>query len=69
MKVGGKEIKIETGEIVELKEGEFIQILVPFSDNRTAVHLTVINGKLEIAGGSSIIDRILGPGMAEKVQE
>ena len=68
MKVGNQELKIETGETVELKEGEHIQLLIPFSDGRTAVHLSVINGKLEISGGSSVIDSINGPGMAEKVK-
>ncbi len=69
MKIGDQEIKIETDEAVELKEGEHIQLLVPASMGRTAVHLSVINGRLEITGGSSIICGIVGPGMAEKVRE
>ncbi len=68
MKVGEKEIRIGIGEAVELEEGESIQLLVPFSDGLTAVHLSVINGKLEISGGASIIDSINGTGMLEKVR-
>jgi hypothetical protein len=68
MKVGNQEIEISLGEAVELKEGESIQLLVPASDSRTAVHLSVICGKLEICGGASIIDSINGPGMALKVK-
>ncbi len=48
MKVGGQEIKIETGETVELEESEFIQLLAPASLGITAVHLQVMLGKLEI---------------------
>jgi len=69
MKVGDQKLEIEPGEAVELEEGEFIQLLVPASLGRTAVHLSVICGKLEIAGGASVIDSIKGPGMAEKVTE
>ena len=69
MKVGDKELKISLGEAVELFEGEGIQLLVPASLGHTAVHLSVMNGKLEIAGGASIIDRIIGPGMPNKVYE
>lgn len=54
---------------VELKEGESIQLLVPMSDGRTCVHLEVINGMLQIAGGASIIYSISGLGMKEKVEE
>jgi hypothetical protein len=68
MKIKGREIEIETGEAVELEEGECIQLLVPFSDNRTAVILSVINGQLEISGGADIISSINGPGMAKKVR-
>ncbi len=69
MKVGDQEIKISLGEAVELKEGESIQLLVPASDSRTAIHLSVICGKLEISGGASIIDSINGPGMAGKINK
>ncbi|MBD3359628.1 MAG: hypothetical protein GF365_02905 [Candidatus Buchananbacteria bacterium] len=44
-------------------------MIVPASDSRTAIHLSVINGKLEITGGASIINSINGPGMAEKVNK
>lgn len=68
IKIKGKKIEINTGESVELEEADFIQIIVPQSDGRTSVHLAVINGKLEISGGASIIDSINGPGMSEKVR-
>lgn len=68
MKFQGQEIKIKTGEAIELREGEFIQLVVPASDCRTSVHLEVINGRLEISGGADIISGINGPGMAEKVR-
>ncbi|MBN1326148.1 hypothetical protein JW977_04205 [Candidatus Falkowbacteria bacterium] len=68
MKIGNQEIKTKTGEAVELHEGEYIQLLVPASMGRTSIHLSVICGKLEIAGGSSIISNISGPGMIEKVR-
>lgn len=69
MRVGDQKFKISLGETVELQEGEAIQLLVPASDSRTAVHLSVICGKLEISGGASIIDSINGPGMAEKINK
>ena len=52
---------------IQLKEGEYVQLLVPAGDRRTCVQLSVIGGKLEICGGSSIIDSIKGVGMAELV--
>lgn len=68
MKVGDHDFKIGAGEVIELKEGESIQMVVPASMGRTTVHMSVTNGLLEITGGSSIIDSINGPGMIEKVR-
>jgi hypothetical protein len=51
---------------IELEEDDQVQLLVPASMERTAVHLEVMNGKLVIAGGSSVISEISGDGMREK---
>jgi len=66
----GKWEKIEGCERIELEHDDKIQLLVPASLIRTSVNLVVTKrGKLEIAGGSSIIEEISGPGMSEKVKE
>lgn len=55
--------------VVELGPNERIQLLVPASMGRTCVHLDVNpSGKLQITGGSSIIEGIVGEGMAEKLK-
>lgn len=55
--------------IIRMDHGERAQPIVPAGMERTAVHLAVTqNGKLDIAGGSSVIEAISGPGMKEKVE-
>lgn len=56
-------------EVVQLDEGDCVQLLVPASQGRTCVYLTVMLGKLCIGGGASIIDEIKGEGMLAKVKE
>lgn len=47
-----------------------VQIIVPASVGRTAVHLEIDHeGKLCISGGSSIIGEIIGPGMIQKIKK
>ena len=65
----GKWEKIKGCEGIELEHDDRIQLLVPASLGRTCINLVITKrGKLEIAGGSSIIEEISGPGMAEKVK-
>ena len=55
--------------VIDLESDERLQLFVPTSMGRTCVHLEVTSsGKLQITGGSSIIEGIIGQGMAEKVK-
>ena len=55
-------------EVMLKDEGKGIRLTVPGSAmDRTCVYVTLENGKLVICGGSSIVARIEGDGMREKV--
>jgi len=56
-------------EVIELEKDDQIQLLVPASEERTCVYLSVSwDGKLNIEGGSSVISEISGDGMREKIK-
>ncbi len=68
MKLNGIPIKTEKNTMVELEKGDRIQLTAPASLGQTYVYLEVNRaGMLNITGGSSIIGKISGLGMWQKV--
>jgi hypothetical protein len=56
--------------VVELGQGEEVQLLCPASEGRTCVYIGVSpEGKLTIEGGSSIVEKISGDSLRKKVQD
>ena len=53
---------------VEMNSSDEIRLSVPASEGQTVVRLSVDRGRLVITGGASIIAKIVGPGMAKKIQ-
>ncbi len=54
------------GEILKLKERDVVQIFVP-ADKSLSIRLEVRLGKLFISGSASLINKIVGVGMSQKV--
>lgn len=68
MKINGLSVKTENDAVIELEKGDRIRLTTPASLGRTCVYLEVSpGGMLNIAGGSSIIGKISGLGMWQKL--
>lgn len=53
--------------VVVVKDGDLVYLTVPHAEGKTCVYVTNENGKIVLTGGASIIKRIEGEGMKEKV--
>ena len=68
MKINGIPIKVKADTVIELEKEDRIQLTAPAGMGRTCVYLEVNPcGMLNITGGSSIIGKIAGLGMWQKV--
>lgn len=52
-----------------LKNGEQILITTEENNGKTYIYITASNGKINIEGGASVIGKISGYGMANKVTD
>jgi len=56
-------------KVIVVNEGDDVRLTVPGQEGKTCVYVSLINGKLVLEGGVSIIGSIEGSGMIEKVRE
>jgi hypothetical protein len=52
-----------------LKNGEQVLITTEENNGKTYIYITASNGKINIEGGASVIGKISGYGMANKVTD
>lgn len=68
MRINGIPIEAGQGTIIELEKMDKIRLTAPAGAGQIYLRLEVnLSGKLNIVGGSSIVEKISGLGMRQKV--